>query len=171
MQSLTRACAFCEGLWTTSEVPPCARRSWQRQRRRRGATAMAARPAGGPTQWFTVSARPHSPPKYVCYARHSGDPVSNPALIGRRYLEGRRSGSSNREHFEPKRLWNYCSSQPVESLAGGRALWVQGRVRGHAGSRDTKGSQESSPNICLLPLTTMCSPGFANTWGRCYDIS
>lgn len=122
---------------------------------------------GGPAQWFTVSARPHSPPKYVCYARHWADPISNPALIRTRYLEGRRSGSSKQEHFEPKRHWNYCSSQPVESLTGGRALWVQGRVRGHTGSRDTKRATQ----ISASSLSQLCAPLALPTHGEDATIS
>lgn len=40
-------------------------------------------------QWCTVSARPQSAPKYVCYAQHTADLISSPALIRVGYLEGR----------------------------------------------------------------------------------
>lgn len=108
--------------------------------------------ARAPAQWFTESARPHSAPKYVCYAPPSADPVSSPTLIRAGHLKGQRSGSSSQEPFGPKRHWNDCSSQPVEWLAGGGGglLRVQGRVRGHAGSRDADVSPTSAVSLSQL---------------------
>lgn len=95
------------------------------------------RPAQGPAHGFSVCWASFCS-KYVCYARRSADLISHPALIRARYLEGRPSASSNQGRFVPKSHRVYCSSQPVELLLGGMPSWVQGKVRGHAGCRDTE---------------------------------
>ena len=79
-----------------------------------------------------------SAPKYVCNAPHTADLISYPALIRAGYLERRqrreRSFFQSEASVRPRHSL-YCSGQPVESLAGGWSLWVQGKVKGHVDSQ------------------------------------
>lgn len=95
----------------------------------------------GPRRWFTESARPHSAPKYVCYAPHSADPVSS--LIRAGYLKGRRSGSPRPEPSGQRDIGIIVLADLLNGSQGGGGWWlrVQGRVRGHVALGTLKEAQ------------------------------
>lgn len=114
----------------------------------------------GPRRWFTESARPHSAPKYVCYAPHSADPVSS--LIRAGYLKGRRSGSPRPEPSGQRDIGIIVLADLLNgSQGGGVVVTGSGKGQRSRGSRDTEGSPTSA-----VSLSQLCAPAALPTHGE-----
>lgn len=83
----------------------------------------------------------HCWPDFLSCSHQSGIPREKREQTearGRSFLQSRASVW--------KRHSVYCSSQPVESLSGGRSLWVEGKFGGHVDPRACLVRKEDKPN-------------------------
>lgn len=92
----------------------------------------------------------HCWPGFLCCSHQSGIP---------REERGQRESFSQSTASVWKSRSVYCSSQPVESLTGGRSLWVQGKVIGHIDSQASLVSSKNKPNLFVnLQIFTVALP-------------